>query len=141
MKGINSFIIYFIYFFFSFDGNSCQFYLIFFSFIFKIKNSERILLSVIFFLTPNESPYGNLSGILAAYILKYSKNYILPKIIWVKEIENIFLLYKLFPLYRYITENSPLMKKILFKYDSDSLDQINSQNEMDLPLFLRKMTI
>lgn len=121
-------------FFFCFDGNSYKSYLIFFSFVFRIKHSERILITVLFFLTPNESPYGNLSGIFTAYILKSSKNYILPKIIWVKEIENIFLFYKLFPLYRYITENNPLMKKILFEYDSDSLEQINSQNEIGFTL-------
>ena len=109
-------------FYFSFEGNSGKIFFVFFIFVIRAKHSEYIFLIILAFFTPNNSQYGNISGILAGYILKLFKNFLLPRIIWIKEIEKLLKLYKLFPLYRYITEENPIMKKIINEYDNDLLN-------------------
>ena len=109
-------------FYFSFEGNSGKIFFVFFIFVIRAKHSEYILIIILAFFTPNNSQFGNISGILTGYILKLFKNFLLPKIIWIKEIEKLLNLYKLFPLYRYITEENPIMKKIINEYDNDLLN-------------------
>lgn len=75
------------------------------------------------FLTPNRTTYGNFCGIISAYILKYYPSIFLPKISWLKEIEQKFKLYKLEPFYRYITPNNRLMKESLNEYESGSMNE------------------
>ena len=128
-------------FYFSFDGNSNKTFFLLIIFIVRAKNSEFLLLLILLFFTPNNSIYGNISGILTAYILKCFKNFILPKIIWIKEIENLLLLYKIFPLYRYITEENPIMIKILNEYDIDIINELNSLEELEAGQQMTELTL
>ena len=97
-------------FYFSFEGNSNKIFFFLFIFIIRAKHSEYFLFLILIFFTPNNSIYGNFSGILTAYFLKCFKKFLLPKIIWIKEIETILFLYKLFPLYRYISEEQRIIR-------------------------------
>ena len=118
-------------FYFLFDGNSGRIFFIFFIFIIQAKHSEFIFAIILAFFTPNNSPYGNFSGIFTGYILKIFKNLFLPRIVWIKEIEKLLMLNRLFPFYRYITEESPIMKKIINEYDNDLLSNIISFDDLE----------
>ncbi len=128
-------------FYFSFDGNSNKIFFFLIIFIVRAKHSEYLILLILMFFTPNSSVYGNISGILTSYILKYFKNLFLPRIIWIKEIEFILKLNKIFPFYRYITEENPIMKKILNEYDSNIIIQINSYDEMENGQQMTELTL
>ena len=128
-------------FYFSFEGNSNKIFFFLFIFIVRAKHSEYLLFLILIFFTPNNSIYGNFSGILTAYFLKSLKKYLLPKIIWIKEIETVLFLYKLFPLYRYINEENPIMKKILYEFDIDSVNELNLIGELENGQQMTELTL
>ena len=128
-------------FYFSFEGNSNKIFFFLFIFIVRAKHSEFLLFLILIFFTPNNSIYGNLSGILTAYFLKCFKKWLLPKIIWIKEIETILLLNKLFPLYRYISEENPIMKKIIYEFDIDSINELNLIGESENGQQMTELTL
>ena len=123
-------------FYFSFEGNSNKIFFLLIIFIVKARNSEYLLLFILIFFTPNETFNGNLSGIIAANVLISIKKIILPKIIWIKHFEIQIKINKLFPLYRYINEENPIMKKILGEYDKieNKDDSDNGQQMTELTL-------
>jgi membrane associated rhomboid family serine protease len=123
-------------FYFSFEGNSNTIFFLLIIFIVKARNSEYLLLFILIFFTPNETFNGNLSGIIAANVLIGIKKIILPRIIWIKHFETQIQLNKLFPLYRYINEENPIMKKILGEYDKTSKkdESDNGQQMTELTL-------
>ena len=123
-------------FYFSFEGNSHKIFFLLIIFVVKARNSEYLLLFILIFFTPNETFNGNLSGIIAANILMSIKKIILPRIIWIKHFETQIQLNKLFPLYRYINEENPIMKKILGEYDKtrNTDDSDNGQQMTELTL-------
>ena len=123
-------------FYFSFEGNSHKIFFLLIIFVVKARNSEYLLLFILIFFTPNETFNGNLSGIIAANILMSIKKFILPRIIWIKHFETQIQLNKLFPLYRYINEENPIMKKILGEYDKtrNTDDSDNGQQMTELTL-------
>ena len=57
-------------------------------FIFRAKYLYLYLLGALYFFTPNRTFYGNISGIIGAFILKNYSKYLLPRIKWIKEIED-----------------------------------------------------
>ena len=129
-------------FYFSFNRNSNILFFVLFIFIVKARNSEYLWLLILIFFTPNNSIYGNISGIITAYILKCCKKYILPQMIWIKEIENKLYLYKLFPLYRYISEENPIMIKIINEFDINfALNELNTSNDLDNGQQMTELTL
>ena len=100
-------------------------------FVFRAKYSYFYLLGALYFFTPNRTFYGNVSGIIAGYILKNYPRYMLPKIKWIKEIEDYYFLNKIKLIYRYIDLNNDKMKQILFEYDRDSMEDIIENNNFE----------
>ena len=128
------FLLYTLY--FSFEENNDKIFLLFIIFIVRTKGSEYLILLVLMFFTPNESICGNISGIIGANILMKFRNILLPKIGWIKSIEDKLKLNKLFPLYRFINEENPIMKKILGEFDKykEGDDNENGQQMTELTL-------
>lgn len=93
-------------------------------FIFRAKYLYLYLLGALYFFTPNRTFYGNISGIIGAFILKNYSKYLLPRIKWIKEIEDYYSLHKVKLFYRYININNSKMKDILNEYDRDSMEEI-----------------
>lgn len=130
-------VLFFLYsFYFSFEGNNSKIFFLFIIFIIKARNSEYLFLLILIFFTPNETFIGNISGIIAANILMKLKIIFLPRIIWIKHFETQLNLNKLFPLYRYINEENPIMKKIFREYDKTRKkdDSDNGQQMTELTL-------
>ena len=123
-------------FYFSFEENNNKIFILLIIFVVRAKHSEYLLLLVLIFFTPNESLYGNISGMVVAKFLMIFKNYFLPKIIWIKHFEKEFKLNKFFPLFRIINEENPIMKKILDEFDKkrDGNDEENGQRMTELTL-------
>ena len=128
-------------FYFSFNGNSDKIFFVLIIIVIRANHSEYLLLLILIFFTPNSSIMGNISGILTSYILKIFRNCIFPRIIWIKEIENKLNLKKLFPLYRHITDENPIMKKILNEYDDNLISQIISIDENDNGQQMTELTL
>ena len=129
-------------FYFSFDRNSTIIFFVCYIFMIRAKNSENLILLILIFFTPNNSIYGNMSGIITAHILKCFKKFLLPKMIWIKEIENKLFLYKFFPLYRYISEENPIMIKIINEFDMNFLlYELNSFNELENGQQMTELTL
>ena len=62
--------------------------------------------------------------------------------IWIKEIENKLYLYKLFPLYRYISEENPIMIKIINEFDINfALNELNTSNDLDNGQQMTELTL
>ena len=95
-------------------------------FIFRAKYSYLYLLGALYFFTPNRTFYGNLSGIIGGHILKKYAKYLLPRIKWIKEIEDYYSLNKIKFLYRYINLSNNKMKDILNEYDRESMEDIEN---------------
>lgn len=93
-------------------------------FIFRAKYSYLYLLGALYFFTPNRTFYGNVSGILGGLILKNYPKYLLPRVKWIKEIEEKYSLNKIKILYRYINKKNNKMKDILNEYDNNSMEDI-----------------
>ena len=95
-----------------------------FLFILRAKYSYIYLLGALYFFTPNRTFFGNISGIIGGYVLKNYPNYILPKIKWIKEIEDYYSLNKTKLIYKYIDLTNKKMKQILIEYDRNSIEDI-----------------
>ena len=95
-------------------------------FIFRAKYSYIYLLGALYFFTPNRTFYGNLSGIIGGHILKRYPKYLLPKIKWIKEIEDFYSLNKIKFLYRHINLSNNKMKDVLIEYDRESMEDIDN---------------
>ena len=95
-------------------------------FIFRTKYSYVYLLGALYFFTPNRTFYGNLSGIIGGHILKKYPKYFLPRIKWIKEIEDCYSLNKIKFLYRYINLSNNKMKDALNEYDRESMKDIDN---------------
>jgi membrane associated rhomboid family serine protease len=128
-------------FYFSFDGNSDKIFFLLIIIVIRANRSEYLLLLILMFFTPNASIFGNISGIITSYILKYCRNCILPRIIWIKEIENRLKLKKFYPFYRYITDENPIMKKILNEYDKNLISQIISVDTFENGQQMTELTL
>jgi hypothetical protein len=123
-------------FYFSFEENNDKIFLLLIIFVVRTRGSEYLLLLILIFFTPNESLCGNFSGIFAAHILMNFKRLFLPRVIWIKNIENKLKLNEFFPFYRYITDENPIMNKILNEFDKnkDGDDNENGQQMTELTL-------
>ena len=123
-------------FYFSFEENNSKIFFLLIIFVVKARNSEYILLLLLIFFTPNETIIGNISGIISANILMKLKKVFLPKIIWIKHFEKQLGFNKLFPFYRYLNEDNPIMKKIIGEFDKDNGvdDNENGQQMTELTL-------
>lgn len=128
-------------FYFSFEGNSNKIFFLLFVFVVRAKKSEYLIVLLLIFFTPNNSIYGNISGILTANLLFCFKKSIFPRIIWIKEIENLLKLHKIFPLYRFITEESPIMKKILIEFDNNLINELNEYDDMENGQQMTELTL
>ena len=100
-------------------------------YILRAKHSYLYFLGILYFFTPNRTFYGNVSGIIGGYILKNYGKYLLPKVKWIKEIEECYSLDKVKIFYRYININNNRMKEILNEYDRDSIEDIIESNKID----------
>ena len=94
--------------------------------LFTAKYSYIYLLGALYFFTPNRTFYGNLSGIIGGHILKKYPKYLLPRIKWIKEIEDFYSLNKIKFLYRYINLSNNIMKDVLIEYDRESMEDIDN---------------
>jgi membrane associated rhomboid family serine protease len=123
-------------FYFDFDENNNKIFLFFLIFLVRSRGSEYFILLLLIFFTPNESICGNISGIITAHILMICKKIFLPRINWIKNIESLFKLNTLFPFYRYINDENPIMKKILKEFDkmSEKDEKENGQQMTELTL-------
>ena len=123
-------------FYFCFEENNNKIFLILIIFIVRTRGSEYLIILVLIFFTPNESICGNFSGIITAHILMNFKRVFLPKIVWIKNLEKTLKLDKFFPFYRYITDENPIMKKILGEFDKrkEGNDKENGQQMTELTL-------
>lgn len=114
--------------FFLFKKNNSKTYKILFIFDFYLKSSSYFFLFFLYFFTPNKSIIGNICGIFAAKCLK-KFGFFLPKVKWIKDFENNIGLMKCFPLYRFISNESHLMKVILNEYNKNSMKGENDYGE------------
>ena len=123
-------------FYFDFEENNNKIFLFFLVFLVRSRGSEYFILLVLIFFTPNESICGNISGIITAHILLLCKKIFLPRINWIKSIESLLKLKELFPFYRYINDENPLMKKIMKEFDKNNEkdDKGNGQQMTELTL-------
>ena len=87
-------------------------------------------LFVLLCFTPNRSFSGNVSGILGGIILKKYPKYFLPKVKWIKDVEDKYSLNKINILYKYINLNNNRMKDILTEYDRDSVEEMNESKKI-----------
>ena len=99
--------------------------------ILKAKYSYIYLLGILYFFTPNRTFYGNVSGIIGGFILKKYPKYLLPRIKWIKEIEECYSLDKIKVLYRYIDLNNNRMKDVLKEYDKNYIEEIIEKNKIN----------
>ena len=90
----------------------------------KARHSSFIILFLLYFFTPNRNFIGNLVGILSGYIIKLYPKYILPKIKWIKDIEDTLKLNKIKYLYRFINIEDEDMKNILNEFDDNYMEEI-----------------
>ena len=100
-------------------------------FILRVKYLYLYLLGLLYFFTPNRTFYGNISGIIGGFILKNYSKFLLPRIIWIKELEENYSLNKIKLFYRFINLNNNKMKEILNEYDRDSIEDIIESNKID----------
>ena len=100
-------------------------------FILRVKYLYLYLLGLLYFFTPNRTFYGNISGIIGGFILKNYSKFLLPRIIWIKELEEKYSLNKIKLFYRFINLNNNKMKEILNEYDRDSIEDIIESNKID----------
>ena len=128
-------------FYFSFEGNNNKIFFLLIIFIVKAKHSEYLLVIILIFFTPNNSIFGNISGIFTAYLLKALRLLVLPRILWIKEIENILHLHKIFPLYRFINKANPIMYNILGEYDNNALSHLNNSDEIENGQQMTELTL
>ena len=99
--------------------------------ILRAKYSYIYLLIMLYCFTPNRTFYGNVSGIIVGHILKNYGNYILPRVKWIKDLEDSYSLNKIKTLYRCIDVNNKKMKDVLIEYDRDSIEEINKNIKAD----------
>ena len=92
--------------------------------VIKFKYSFILLLLILYAFTPNRTFLGNISGIIGGIILKKYPKYFLPKIKWIKEMEEKYSLNKIRFLYRYINFNNNKMKNMLKEFNEDSMNDI-----------------
>ena len=100
-------------------------------FILRVKYLYLYFLGLLYFFTPNRTFYGNISGIIGGFILKNYSKFLLPRIIWIKELEENYSLNKIKLFYRFINLNNNKMKEILNEYDRDSIEDIIESNKID----------
>ena len=131
-------LFFFLYtFYFSFDANSNKIFFLLIIIVVKAKNSEYLLLLILIFFTPNESLIGNLSGIIAANLLMKCKKIFLPRILWIINVEKkLEFLNKMFPFYRSLSYDNPIMKKIIIEYDKGC-----NGNESDVGQQMTELTL
>ena len=98
--------------------------------IFRRRYRFLFFLFVLLCFTPNRSFSGNVSGILVGMILKKYPKYFLPKIKWIKDVEDKYSLNKINILYKYINLSNNKMKDILTEYDRESLLEINESKRI-----------
>jgi len=111
--------------------------------VIKLKYSFIMLLLILYAFTPNRTFLGNVSGIIGGIILKNYPKYFLPKVKWIKEMEEKYSLNKIKFCYRYINLNNRKMKDILKEFDEDSMNDIikivninknnNKRNKIEFP--------
>ena len=96
----------------------------------KVKYSYLYILAILYFFTPNKTFFANVSGIIVGRILKNHPKYFLPRLIWIKQIEDYYKLDEINILYRRINLNNNKMKEILKEYDSESVDEILGKSKI-----------
>ena len=130
-------LFFFLYtFYFSFDENSNKIFFLLIIFMIKAKHSEYLLLFILIFFTPNESVLGNLSGIIVAHLLMKLKIIFLPRIIWIIHVEKKLELNTMFPFYRFLNYENPIMKKIMIEYEKDCYSE-----EVDIGQQMTELTL
>lgn len=95
------------------------------------KYSSFLVLIVLYFFTPNSSFYGNISGIICAFVIKKYAYIFLPKVIWIREIEyklnlkttNIYSKNMIKNIYRNINIENPTMKLVLNEIFPNSMNE------------------
>ena len=95
----------------------------------KGKYSSFYMLATLYFFTPNRTFFGNLCGILGAYLIKNSCLIFLPKVSWIIGFEKSFNLNKNGKLYRYVTNKNVFMRNILNQIESGSVREIYIEKE------------
>ena len=98
--------------------------------IFRRRYRFMFFLFVLLCFTPNRSFSGNVSGILGGIILKKYPKYFLPKVIWIKDVEDKYSLNKINILYKYINLSNNRMKDVLTEYDRDSVEEMNESKKI-----------
>lgn len=98
--------------------------------MFRRRYRFLFFLFVLLCFTPNRSFSGNVSGILGGIILKKYPKYFLPKVKWIKDVEDKYSLNKINILYKYINLSNNKMKKILTEYDRDSVEEMNESKKV-----------
>ena len=131
-------------FYFIFDKNNNKILSLFRIIIIKGNNSSFLFVFLLYFFTPNNSVLGNISGILSSYLIYEIRGIILPKVKWIQDLEKSLQSRIIFSIYRNLTNDSPIMKKIMDEYDIGNLSDLEngykSFNENTLQMFeLRDM--
>lgn len=98
--------------------------------IFRRRYRFIFFLFVLLCFTPNRSFSGNVSGILVGIILKKYPKYFLPKVKWIKDVEDIYSLNKINILYKYINLSNNRMKDVLTEYDRDSVEEMKESKKI-----------
>ena len=98
--------------------------------IFRRRYRFIFFLFVLLCFTPNRSFSGNVSGILVGIILKKYPKYFLPKVKWIKDVEDIYSLNKINILYKNINLSNNRMKDVLTEYDRDSVEEMKETKKI-----------
>jgi len=98
--------------------------------IFRRRYRFIFFLFVLLCFTPNRSFSGNVSGILVGIILKKYPKYFLPKVKWIKDVEDKYSLNKINILYKYINLSNNRMKDVLTEYDRDSVEEMKESKKI-----------
>ena len=93
-------------------------------FLLRIKYSYLYFLGILYFFTPNRIFYGNVSGIVGGFIIKNYRKILLPKLIWIYDLEKSLGLNKIKSLYKKLNIYNKEMKRILREFDRDSINEI-----------------
>jgi membrane associated rhomboid family serine protease len=108
-------------FYFLFKHNKNKKFDILYTFVLNVKYLSLSMLFFLYIFTPNKSFYSNLSGILAAHLIKFSYCIFLPRVSWIVDFENCFGEKKNCHIYRYITYKNHLMRHALNELQKDSV--------------------
>ena len=113
-------------FYFIFEKNNNTILYLFRIIIIRGNDLSFLLVFILYFFTPNNSIIGNISGIFSSYFIYEMRGVILPKVKWIQDFEKSLLSRITFSIYRNLTNDSPIMRKIIDEYDIGNLNDLEN---------------